>query len=1198
MSRVIRGRFECTDDFDLQFNHILNWNSLADLPQDGATTGQAMAWDGSKWTPATLSASGVVLVTWGDIEDKPSTFPPETHTHTWSEVTGKPTFVNSVTAGSGINVSGTTGTVAISDSYHTHTNEPTGFLNTTDSSISITNNRTFSIEPTGTSFQYYDQGVLKTVSSTESITFSDTEGLKIFYYDGGVLSVTTVFDSDTLIGQTALVAISYWDATNNQTLGLGDERHGITMDGATHRWMHLERGTIYVGGHALGDIVTDGDGSASTHASMSVASGTIADEDLYLSAVGKSNPANIPVFYLSGTGTKWRKDTARDWPVKNFSGGSGYLAYNYYDGASWVQAEVSANRYVLAHIIRTNGTSSENQYIAIQGQETYTGIANAQDGAAEELNNLVTTGLPVAEFHPLGSVIFQTGAYANTPKARIRPTAAGDDYVDWRFQSLSPASPPGDHGNLAGLADPDHPLTALQQSSAVTGQVAEWSGSAWVPATVVNDVTASTNITISATQGTNVSIAVVDAPTFAGTVTCTDLKANQKVYVDNDGTATYSQIVFNSGNATLSFYSFYLGPEWQFLGTAQSANFDDCASIYSSYWYVGQYYLSLNMGGADADQFIYFREGGSNTGRYFKWDNGDNRFEMNDELYLSGKLTSTGATITGNVSVTGDVDIDGTLTVDTDGGNQPVCISLNGATNDGVQIWCETETAVISHVDPVGSGFGDSNMRFSLDNVVGDNKFIFYGAGTTRATIDLNGTIWFYGPAQFGGTSISIKYGGPDTQQSIYFHEGGSDTGRYIRWHNTNNEFQINDSVTVTGTLTASASVIAGADVIADGDVHVNADAGGSNSNIIFNSGSATLSYYSFYLGPEWQFLSSSAQAANFDDCGTIYSSHWQVGTWAIYLNKGGSDADQFIYFREGGSNSGRYFKWDNGDNRFEMNDELYLTGKLTATGATITGNVSITGDLDVGSGAVTINSTSANTALIIESSDSTVQMEFVDPDDTGVISWDGSAGSFTMACDLRVTDFVNAVSGFKVDGSALDIAHIGGSGASSGDVPTWNATATEWQPVAGGASGSSNVYTASKTAKEEINSDATLTDDSDLQIEVDAGAQYSIEALIRWDAHTAADFKFSFSGPTGATVLYGYDLDDGAGTVYTSAQSVVLQGAGYGSTRFLKISGLAFTSATTAGTVAFQWAQGTSYGGTTTVYRGSWLKMAKADNI
>lgn len=482
MGRVVRGRLEATDHFDLQFHRILNWTTLEDVPQAGATTGQVMAWDATltQWAPATISASGVVSVTWGDIQDKP-------------------TFVHSVTAGDGIALSATTGSnVEISDSYHTHTNEPTGFINTTDSEISITNNRTFSIEPVASQFQYYDEGVLYTKSATESIRFSATEGLKYFYYDGSTLTVTNTFTSD-LIEKHPLIAITYWDSTNNVTLGLGEERHGIVMDGKTHRWIHLERGTIFVSGHALGNIVTIGNGSASTHASLSVAAGTVADEDLYLPADGKSNPANIPVMYLSGPNAAWRKDAARDWPVKQYP--AGRLALNFHDGTSWTQVEVGVNDYVLAHIIRTNNISSGDQYIAVQGQSTYQNLGDAQDGAATELNDLVTTGLPVAEFVPLGSVIFQTGNYANTPKARIRPTEAGDSYVDWRFQSLSPASPSSDHGNLSGLADPDHPLTALQQSSASTGQVAEWNGTTWVPANIVNSLSAGTGISLSATTG-------------------------------------------------------------------------------------------------------------------------------------------------------------------------------------------------------------------------------------------------------------------------------------------------------------------------------------------------------------------------------------------------------------------------------------------------------------------------------------------------------------------------------------------------------------------------------------------------------------------------------------------------------------------------------------------------------------------------
>lgn len=51
-----------TDDLDLAGHHLVDWRYLSDIPQGGATSGQALVWDGTTWTPTTLvtGAGGLV----------------------------------------------------------------------------------------------------------------------------------------------------------------------------------------------------------------------------------------------------------------------------------------------------------------------------------------------------------------------------------------------------------------------------------------------------------------------------------------------------------------------------------------------------------------------------------------------------------------------------------------------------------------------------------------------------------------------------------------------------------------------------------------------------------------------------------------------------------------------------------------------------------------------------------------------------------------------------------------------------------------------------------------------------------------------------------------------------------------------------------------------------------------------------------
>ena len=59
-------------------------HALSALTQSSATTGQVATWNGTAWVPQTASAG---VTSYNDLTDKPSTFPPESHTHSAAEIT-------------------------------------------------------------------------------------------------------------------------------------------------------------------------------------------------------------------------------------------------------------------------------------------------------------------------------------------------------------------------------------------------------------------------------------------------------------------------------------------------------------------------------------------------------------------------------------------------------------------------------------------------------------------------------------------------------------------------------------------------------------------------------------------------------------------------------------------------------------------------------------------------------------------------------------------------------------------------------------------------------------------------------------------------------------------------------------------------------------------------------------------------------
>lgn len=351
----------------------------------------------------------------------------------------------------------------IPQDYSKITNEPTGLPNRTDSTLGITGN-TFTITPTGVSFDYWISGT-KYTSTGATVNISSTEGTHFIYFDtDGVLKTYENFNIE-LIYTKAYVAVIYWDSTNNKFLLVGDERHGLVMDGRTHAYLHLKEGTAYMSGLGLGNFSLDGSGDVNIDAQFSCGNGEIWDEDIQHLIVDGSpqdlSPIlNAPVFYLSGD-TKWRRKDPSPYPVISYNfNSSNRLAYNSFSGGLWDQTQVGTNDFVLTHIFATNDIYTP--IIAIQGQSDYTTLSNARQGANTELSNLITTGLPVQEFIPVATIIYKTSnIFDNAVKAKVVSTDLGDPYVNWIGQSLSPTSAPNDHGLLSGLNDDDHLQYAL-----------------------------------------------------------------------------------------------------------------------------------------------------------------------------------------------------------------------------------------------------------------------------------------------------------------------------------------------------------------------------------------------------------------------------------------------------------------------------------------------------------------------------------------------------------------------------------------------------------------------------------------------------------------------------------------------------------------------------------------------------------------
>ena len=330
------------------------------------------------------------------------------------------------------------------------TKEPTGFINRTDSNVSFVNGtRIFTIAPTSTSFSFYIKGTKFTKTTAQNLTIPNLPGNHYIYFNtSGVLESTQVFSSD-IIETYAFISIIYWNTDTNTHTYFAEERHGITMDGATHSYLHTTFGSRYLSGLALQDF-TIGDGSLDSHAQFSADEGSIRDEDILLTSPVQSE---IPILFRQGQ--LWRKKAADAFPLI-YNDGIYYsglrIPFNEYVAGSWQLTAIDSNKFVLVHFFATN--DKETPIVGIQGIAQYNDIPAARNAASTEITSL--SGLPFAEFVAIGTVVFQTNTYSNTPDARVR-SINGANYVDFRGTQLyTPAGEATEHSLLSGLADDDH----------------------------------------------------------------------------------------------------------------------------------------------------------------------------------------------------------------------------------------------------------------------------------------------------------------------------------------------------------------------------------------------------------------------------------------------------------------------------------------------------------------------------------------------------------------------------------------------------------------------------------------------------------------------------------------------------------------------------------------------------------------------
>jgi hypothetical protein len=165
---------------------------LSDLTQSSATTGQVPTWNGTNWVPQTPSGGGGGggVSSWNDLTDKPSTFPPEAHTHAIADTTGLEAALDSKqAAGSYAAATHTHDAASITSGTIAVARIPTG---TTSSTVAL-GNHTHTFGTTAGTFCQGNDSRLSTPTShthgniTNAGAIGTTSGVPVITGTSGVL---------------------------------------------------------------------------------------------------------------------------------------------------------------------------------------------------------------------------------------------------------------------------------------------------------------------------------------------------------------------------------------------------------------------------------------------------------------------------------------------------------------------------------------------------------------------------------------------------------------------------------------------------------------------------------------------------------------------------------------------------------------------------------------------------------------------------------------------------------------------------------------------------------------------------------------------------------------------------------------------------------------------------------------------------
>lgn len=317
--------------------------------------------------------------------------------------------------------------------------------------------RTVTITPTAASFDVFVLGTKYTKTGAQSIAHSAVGASQFVYYDETGTLVTSSSPWDLL--KHAPVCFIFQDVTNSRRIPF-EERHHAGRDLYWHRNQHSAEGTKATGsGFQVTGYTLNVPGDAAN--TFAIASGRIEDEDIRVDTEVVADGGPYLTMHRSGASGDWLLTRTN---VVPFLRAGTNIQYNQNTGATWQLTTLANNNFVNYYIFGATALPAASispapglnqQYVLVPGQAVHAAV----DGAsAETIASIAWGSAPFQEIVPLYKLTFlyQSGG-GGTVELRAISRIVGTS-------ATITAAAQTDHGALSGLADLDHPASAIINS--------------------------------------------------------------------------------------------------------------------------------------------------------------------------------------------------------------------------------------------------------------------------------------------------------------------------------------------------------------------------------------------------------------------------------------------------------------------------------------------------------------------------------------------------------------------------------------------------------------------------------------------------------------------------------------------------------------------------------------------------------------